>query len=90
MKILDRIIQILINLSNEEKKLFLKLAEEDETFVEKMWLKIYRLEFAVNTGNILLLKKIMDEDDGISKSFIKDLQDRQKIIQIRKTLKVGS
>lgn len=90
MKILDRIIQILSSLSNEERQIFLKLAEQDETLIEKMLLKISRLEFAVDTGNILLWKKIMNEEDGKSKSFIQDLQDQQKIIQIRKTFEIAS
>ena len=90
MKILDRIIQILSSLTDEERKLFLKLAEQDETLIEKMLIKASRLRLAVDTGNVLLWKKIMNEDDRIFKSFIQDLHDQKEIIQIRKTIGIAS
>ena len=90
MKILDRIIQILSSLTDEERKIFLKLAEQDETLIEKMLIKASRLRLAVDTGNVLLWKKIMNEDDRIFKSFIQDLHDQKEIIQIRKTIGIAS
>lgn len=86
MNITDQIVSLLGNLSSEERQLVLKLAEKDSVFLERLFAKIYRLKFAIQTGDMKLWKKIQEDEEMNSSEFIQELQDQEKIIQIHKKL----
>lgn len=86
MNLIDQIISLLGNLSGEERHLILKLAEKDSAFLEQLFLKISRLKFAIQTGNMKLWKRIQEDEEINSSEFVQELQDQTKIIQIHKKL----
>ena len=60
MKRINEIVQLMNNLPNEEKKLLLKLDQEDKEVFGIFLRKILRLKHVVDTGNIIVWKKIMN------------------------------
>lgn len=86
MKISSNIFQWLYNLPSEEKKLLLRLVKEDSSVIEQLLLKISRLKFAADTGNIILWKKIIADEEKDISGFIHQLRDQTKITRVRKDI----
>lgn len=88
MKLTFNIIQWLYNLSDREKELLRQLMKQNDSVFPQLLLKISRLKFAADTGNILLWKKIMaDEEKGILE-LNHSLNDQTEIIRIRKNIEL--
>lgn len=86
MNIIDQLIQLLGNFSQKERQFFLQFAKQDKTVLEKLLLKLSRIEFAANTGNILLWKKMAEQEEKELGGFIQEVKDQEKIIRIKKEL----
>lgn len=89
MNIADQLIQLLGNLSQKERRLFLQFAKHDKTVLEKLFLKLSRIEFAANTGNILLWKKMTEQEEKDLDGFIREVKDQEKIVRIKKELGIN-
>lgn len=90
MKLPSNIIQWLYNLSDREKELLRQLIKQDSSSFPRLLLKISRLTLAADTGNILLWKKLMADEEKDIFELNHSLQDQTEITRIRKNIELTS
>lgn len=86
MKIFDYFIKFIADAPDAEKQLLLEFAKNDKTIFEELTKKIFCLQIAAQTGNILLWNKILKDEEKNIARFVRELNDQQKIIELKKNL----
>lgn len=82
-------IRLIANIRDEERDLLFEMAKSDKTIFEELLKKIVRLQTAVDTGNLAVWKKLLQEEEKNIVYFITELEDEQKIAALRKHLNVS-